>query len=152
MMRMTSIAVQLLGRAMIEPEQRRLNDLVGCLAVRETLRILIEDIVADVFGVDADLLRQPTRGRARIALARQVAMYIAHIGYGLTLTEVGIVFERDRTTVAHACAVVEMRRDDREFDEGVVLLEQIIRAISGTARPHVAVAPPANRRLDQMTV
>ena len=148
---MTSIAMQSLGRAMIEPEQRRLNELVDCPAAREALRILIEDIVADVFGVDADLLRQPTRGRARIALARQVAMYIAHIGYGLTLTEAGMVFERDRTTVAHACAVVEMRRDDREFDEGVVLLEQIIRAISGTARPHAAVAPPASQRLHQTT-
>lgn len=148
---MTRIAMQLLARTMIEPEQRRLNELVDCPAAREALRILIEDIVADVFGVDADLLRQPTRGRARIALARQVAMYIAHIGYGLTLTEAGMVFERDRTTVAHACAVVEMRRDDREFDEGVVLLEQIIRAISGTARPHVAVEQPASQRLHQIT-
>ena len=148
---MTRIAMQLLARTMIEPEQRRLNELVDCPAAREALRILIEDIVADVFGVDADLLRQPTRGRARIALARQVAMYIAHIGSGLTLTEAGMVFERDRTTVAHACAVVEMRRDDREFDEGVVLLEQIIRAISGTARPHVAVEQPASQRLHQIT-
>lgn len=64
-------------------------------------------------------------------MARQVAMYIAHVGYGLTLTEVGRLFERDRTTVAHACCVVEARRDDKGFDEAVVLLELVIRAING---------------------
>lgn len=96
------------------------------------LRRLIEDIVADVFDVDALLLRRATRGKARIALARQVAMYIAHIGYGLTLTEVGRMFGRDRTTVAHACNVVEAKRDDVVFDGAVVLLEQIIRAINGS--------------------
>ena len=48
-----------------------------------------------------------TRGRPRVAFARQVAMYLAHVAWGLTLTEVGHVFARDRTTVAHACGLVE---------------------------------------------
>jgi chromosomal replication initiation ATPase DnaA len=94
------------------------------------LRLLIEDIVAGVFGVDPEDLRKPTRGQARIALARQVAMYIAHVGFSMTLTEVGELFARDRTTVAHACTVVEQRRDDGAFDASVVLLEQIIRAVN----------------------
>lgn len=102
------------------------------------LRQLIEDIVADVFDVDATDLRRPTRGRARIALARQVAMYIAHIGYGMTLTEAGDLFGRDRTTVAHACGVVECRRDDIEFDRAVVLLELIVRALVGAQANQLA--------------
>lgn len=99
-------------------------------AAKRRLRLLIEDIVAGVFGVEPEALRKPTRGQARIALARQVAMYIAHVGFSLTLTEVGELFARDRTTVAHACTVVEQRRDDGAFDASVLLLEQIIRAVN----------------------
>lgn len=95
-----------------------------------SLRHLIEEIVADIFEVEIAALRGPTRGRARSALARQVAMYIAHVGLSLTLTEVGNLFGRDRTTVAHACQVVERRRDDDQFDEAVVLLEMIVRALT----------------------
>lgn len=95
------------------------------------LRPLVEDIVADVFGVETIELRMATRGKARAALARQVAMYLAHVGYGLSLTEVGELFERDRTTVAHACSIVERRRDDRAFDAAVVLLELTLKAVVG---------------------
>ncbi len=98
---------------------------------RDRLRAVVEDIVAWVFEVDPALLRLPNRGRANVALARQVAMYISHIGYGLNLTDVGVVFERDRTTVAHACSVVELRREDPEFDAAILLVEHIIRALSG---------------------
>jgi chromosomal replication initiation ATPase DnaA len=68
------------------------------------------------FQVPLRELRARTRRRAPIAFARQVAMYLAHVAYGLTLTEVGILFTRDRTTVAHACGLVEDRRDDPIFD------------------------------------
>lgn len=115
-------------------------------AEHRRLRALIEDIVAGVFEVAPEQLRQPTRGRARIALARQVAMYIAHVAYARSLTEVGELFDRDRTTVAHACAVVEQRREDAAFDEAVVLLELIIRAVNvprtGTVGARAGRAPP----------
>jgi chromosomal replication initiation ATPase DnaA len=39
-------------------------------------------------------------------------MYLAHIGLGLNLSQVGRCFGRDRTTVAHACAVMENYRDN----------------------------------------
>lgn len=101
----------------------------------DELRSLIEAIVAGVFDVDSERLRQPTRGRANVALARQVAMYIAHVGYGLSLTEVGELFRRDRTTVAHACSVVEQRRDDARFDAAIQLLDLVIRVLNVTRHP-----------------
>jgi chromosomal replication initiation ATPase DnaA len=58
-------------------------------------------------------------------------MYIGHVGYRLTFTEVGELFERDRTTVAHGCQRVEKLRDNVDFDESIVLLELIVRALSG---------------------
>jgi len=48
--------------------------------------------------------------------ARQVAMYFSHVLFGLTLTQTGALFERDRTTVAHGCRVVEDCRDDPVLD------------------------------------
>lgn len=43
-------------------------------------------------------------------------MYCAHVTFGWSLTESGSVFGRDRTTAAHACRVVEDRRDDPAID------------------------------------
>ena len=79
-------------------------------------RRVVEQAVAMAFQVPLRELRARTRRRAPIAFARQVAMYLAHVAYGLTLTEVGVLFTRDRTTVAHACGIVEDRRDDPIFD------------------------------------
>jgi Bacterial dnaA protein helix-turn-helix len=96
-----------------------------------TLRLVIEQAVAYGFDVDAELLSFPTRGRARTALARQVAMYVAHVGMSFSLTQVGQLFDRDRTTVAHACEVVEQRRDDLAFDRAIELLERVVRIMCG---------------------
>jgi chromosomal replication initiation ATPase DnaA len=52
-------------------------------------REAIEQAVVQVFGVGQEDLRRITRGRAKVALARQVAMYLAHVVCGLTLTDTG---------------------------------------------------------------
>jgi chromosomal replication initiation ATPase DnaA len=85
--------------------------------------------VAAVFGVDIRDLRAGTRGSPRAAFARQVAMYLAHVVCGLNLSEVGAVFARDRTTVAHACGVVEDRRDDPDFDGRIEYLERAVTSL-----------------------
>lgn len=87
----------------------------------------VEPAVAAVFEIDMDDLRARTRGSARVAFAQQVAMYLAHVVCGLSLTEVGQLFARDRTTVAHACEVVEDRRDEPELD---IRLEHLELAVS----------------------
>ena len=68
------------------------------------------------------------------AFARQIAMYLAHVGFGLSMAEVGKAFGRDRTTVVHACHLIEDRRDDVRFDQLLDHLEQAaiaLRAASG---------------------
>jgi chromosomal replication initiation ATPase DnaA len=56
-------------------------------------------------------------------------MYLAHVVGGLSLTEVGALFARDRTTVSHACSVVEDRRDDPELDGRLDHLERAVAAL-----------------------
>ena len=72
-------------------------------------------------------LAGPVRGGAPIALARQVAMYLAHVGCALTLTEAARLYHRDRTTAAYACFIVEERRENPLFDRVIELLEQTAR-------------------------
>jgi chromosomal replication initiation ATPase DnaA len=93
---------------------------------------LAEVAVAAVAHVPAEKLRSPLRGRRRIALARQTAMYLAHVVFGLTLTRVGICFGRDRTTVRHACALIEDRRDDPALEFALSALEAGLRALTGS--------------------
>lgn len=83
----------------------------------------IEAVVAQTFRLSLADLRASTRGEAQIAFARQVAMYVAHVWFALSLSEVGRRFDRDRTTVAHACRVVEDRRDDQRIDRVVSAIE-----------------------------
>jgi hypothetical protein len=70
----------------------------------------------------------PVPARAA-AFARQIAMYLAHVGFGLSMAEVGRAFERDRTTVLHACHLIEDRRDDVRFDQLLDHLEQAALAL-----------------------
>lgn len=83
-------------------------------------------VVSQVFALAPAELLRATRGRAGVALARQIAMYLAHVVGGQSLTDVGQQFCRDRTTVAHACRLIEARRDDPSFDRVVELLEWIV--------------------------
>lgn len=102
----------------------------------QRFRSVIEAAIGDVFGVDRADISQQSRGKAPVALARQVAMYLAHVSCGLCLTDVGLIFARDRTTVAHACAVIEDRRDDPVFDRALELMEWIVPTLVGRVLVH----------------
>ena len=83
----------------------------------------METLVARALQVSLADLRCKNRGRAPTAYARQTAMYLAHVHFGLSLSEVGRIFGRDRTTVSHACARVEDSRDNPRFERMLSCLE-----------------------------
>ncbi|WP_425088038.1 helix-turn-helix domain-containing protein [Stappia sp.] len=94
--------------------------------------LIVLACVMSAFGVSPREIAGRSRGLAHVALARQVAMYMHHVVLRQTLTAVARRFARDRTTVAHACRVVEDRRDDPAFEE---CLDAIERAIQGAIGP-----------------
>lgn len=89
-------------------------------------------VVAAGCGVHMSALHGGTRGTPRVARARQIAMYLAHVAIPMTLTDAGRAFGRDRTTAAHACRVIELARDNASFDEWLAVLERrLARAVAG---------------------
>ncbi len=86
----------------------------------------IETLICREFKVNARQLHLQTRGRAKVAFARQCAIYLAHVVLGVSLGDLADHFDRDRTTIAHGCNIVEDRRDDRAFDEKLTRLENEI--------------------------
>lgn len=71
----------------------------------------------------------PNRGVADVALARQVAMYLAHTKLSISQVEVGLHFKRDKSTVTHACQLVEAKRDEEPFEHLVSQLETMLDAM-----------------------
>ncbi|MDZ4761742.1 MAG: helix-turn-helix domain-containing protein [Alphaproteobacteria bacterium] len=82
------------------------------------------------YALDVPLgeLRGATRGSTDAAFARQAAMYLSHVAFGMSLARVAAAFQRDRSTVAHACHVMEDRRDDAGFDAWLEALEASARS------------------------
>lgn len=126
----------------IEASGRVLHTLGAAVVARsltdsslETKIRSVHDAVEMVYRIEKGQLKRPTRGRSRVAFARQVAMYLAHVTFGLTLTTVGRAFGRDRTTVSHACALVEDARDNPEFDRTLETLEAIARHLASVDGP-----------------
>ncbi len=64
---------------------------------------------------------------------RQISMYVCHVVLQLSLSDIGAAFGRDRTTVGHACNVVEDRRDDAAFDAFVSAIERVVLSVFGPA-------------------
>jgi hypothetical protein len=84
------------------------------------------EAVETAFAVHSDELCAATRGRCDIAFARQTGMYLARVALGMTLSDAGLMFGRDRTTAAHACRLVEDLRDDPGFDEFLEAMEAFV--------------------------
>jgi hypothetical protein len=89
------------------------------------------DVASALFNVCGKDLRRPGRSTKPIARIRQITMYVAHCTLGLTMTDIGTGFGRDRTTVLHACHLIEDMRDDIEFDRIVTTFERVALAAFG---------------------
>jgi len=95
-------------------------------------------IVAQRRGVPLARLLHRSRCEAGVAEARMLAMYLMHVVLSRSYSEVGAALGRDRTTVAHACARIEDRRDDVQFDDEVAALEAEIAPLAGRNVHHAA--------------
>jgi chromosomal replication initiation ATPase DnaA len=92
----------------------------------EAAAALAASVASYGLGVPQAAILSAARGSVEASFARQVAMYLCHAGFELSLTRVAVAFGRDRSTVAHACHVIEDRRDDAQFDLWIGALEAML--------------------------
>lgn len=88
---------------------------------------MAKEVVCEAFGVPHAELIARDRRDARVSSARQASMYLAHVVGQLTLNETAECFQRDRSTVSHACINVEDRRDSPVFDLQMEYMEKRLR-------------------------
>lgn len=91
----------------------------------------VVELVAKARNVPVAMILSRKRCRIDVSRARQLAMYLAHVILGESLTRIGFVFGRDRTTVSHACGLIEDMRDDPAFDAAVTELEMLLQDEEG---------------------
>ncbi len=88
---------------------------------------LVQAAVAHLTGVALKDLCATTRRRPKAAFARQIAMYLCHIVFRMSPTEVSRVFGRDPSTVVHALRRIEELREEPELDRTLDWLEAMLR-------------------------
>ncbi|MBB4065757.1 helix-turn-helix domain-containing protein [Gellertiella hungarica] len=86
-------------------------------------------IASELISVTGDRIRFRTDRRRAACHARQIAIYVCHVALRIPQVDVAHGFGRDRTTVRHACAVVEDRRDDPVYDDFVAAVERLAVAV-----------------------
>ena len=87
-------------------------------------------LTAFALGLKAEDVLSGGRGSCAESRARQIAMYLLRAGLGMSLSRVARAFGRDRSTVSHACQVVEDLRDDADFD---IWIDQLSVGLSSVA-------------------
>jgi hypothetical protein len=98
---------------------------VDILRCRVVLRLVSELFEA---ALERELAGGVARRRPRCHM-RQIAMYLSHVVLSVPYRTIARAFGRDRTTVVHACAVVEDRRDDLGYDRFVERCERCVNAV-----------------------
>ncbi len=108
---------------------------------------LIVMVVAEKFSVPIHMIICKTRAVAKAALARQIAVYLAHTTLSVTYSAAAEFFQRDRTTIAHACRLVEDLRDDEQFDLKLSNIETLV--VQTASQLHGFEAPEQTMEFSQ---
>lgn len=100
----------------------------------------VDLVVATVcleFGLTETDMKNPKQQDRHLRFARQVAMYLANVLYEMNHSLLGERFDKDRSTVSHACKVVEESREDPVFDLKIIKLENFLRQAPQPPLPSV---------------
>lgn len=109
-------------------------ELLDQRAEDEAAARLAAGVVSYALNVPEAVILKKKRGAAAEAFARQVAMYLCYVGFELSLQRVAYAFGRDRSTVAHACHMIEDKREDDRFEFWISGLELMLRRAPAPGR------------------
>ncbi len=131
----------------IDLQYEKIEDASCTIPYREAVCALCVKTVSMALDVPLHNVHAIGRCHAEAALARQIAMYLCHTIFSLLLTEIGLYFHRDRTTVAYACSLVEDKRDEMSFDIMLEQLESLL--VEARTAMSICVEHNANSNRDQ---
>ena len=94
---------------------------------RRIVARMSKEIACEAFGVPHAQFFSGERGAAVVALARQCAMYLSHVVGQLSFADIAFFFDRDRSTVSHACVSIEDRRESPIFEQQMAHMEKRFR-------------------------
>ncbi|MGO4352496.1 helix-turn-helix domain-containing protein [Rhizobium sp. RAF36] len=98
------------------------------LPVRIVCRIA-QKITAEMVMIAGSRMLERRDRRRMLCHVRQISMYACHTALQFSQQEIAGGFGRHRTTVAHACMIVEQRRDDPAFDDFVSAIERTVVSV-----------------------
>lgn len=110
--------------ALLAVEEREAGPGALCIPLRQACRVVWQ-MTAELLAFTADRTARRRDVRRRQCHVRQIAMYVCHVALRLPQADVAFAFGRDRTTVRHACSMVEDRRDHRGYDAFVAAVERL---------------------------
>lgn len=86
-------------------------------------------LVAYALGLRVEAVLSQERGNPVHARARHIAMYLTHTACGMSLARVARAFGRDRSTISHACRIIEDYREDADFDTWIEQLSSGVQSV-----------------------
>jgi chromosomal replication initiator protein len=114
-----------------EPTEEMAEEILREFVQAESLAIEPESIV-HIVAAHYGITREQLKGKRRtnsVALPRQIAMFLMRRMTTLSLSEIGRFFDRDHTTVIHACDKIErLRAADRQMRDTVERLAETTQA------------------------
>ena len=99
------------------------------LSERRIVCLVVRQLTAELLAA-AGNREEVRRARRRASChVRQISMYVCHVALSLAYGDIAEAFGVDRTTVTHACHMVEDRRDDAGFDAFVSSVERLAETL-----------------------
>ncbi len=94
--------------------------------MRQAQLNLVISFLAPAMHVAPEYLLGPSRGSQHLSNARHTLYYLAHIGFGMSYSQIGELVMRDRTSVAHGVTRIEDCRDKPEIDRALHFAEMAL--------------------------
>lgn len=95
-----------------------------CIPLRQACKVVLQ-MTEELLTFTAERTKKRRDSRRQRCHIRQISMYVCHVALRIPQSDVAFGFGRDRTTIRHACASVEDRRDNTAYDEFVGCVERL---------------------------
>ncbi|GEO84328.1 MULTISPECIES: helix-turn-helix domain-containing protein [Alphaproteobacteria] len=121
------------GLKTVSPETLVSRSVPSALSDRRLVCLVVRQITSELLALTGEPGEVGRARRRACCHVRQISMYVCHVALSMSYGDIAECFCVDRTTVTHACHMVENRRDDPGFDIFVGTVERLAEAVGMVA-------------------